>query len=158
MASPPNIVLIDDDLDEISSVIELLRAGGVNVTEFLPDEVELSELREADLVLVDWKLASWTAARDERRPLAARPQDGLALAEVLRSHLHVDHAGRPTAFALHSGALAELGHDLPGRIVEYALARIHNPEWVFAKGSSTRLSPRFVALADALCRLPHPWP
>ncbi len=158
MSDAPVLVLIDDDLADMSAVIALLENQGCEVRPREPDEVSVDDLKCADVVLVDWALKSWRIRLDETRPPGTRPQDGLALAEVLRSHLNAEHAGRPTAFALHSGALRELGRGLPQSIQEHALARIHNLEWVFAKSATPRVVDRFVAMAEALRSLPHPWP
>jgi hypothetical protein len=155
----PTIVLIDDKADEITAVVALLEEHGIDARPTHPDEIEIADLEAADLVLVDWLLDEWSVPNSANLPIATRPRDGLALAEVLRSHVDADqHAGRPTAFALHSGALGRLSRDLPGEIVEYALARVHNLEWVFTKGRDERLSGRFVEFAEVVNKLPHPWP
>jgi CheY-like chemotaxis protein len=155
----PTIVLIDDKADEITAVVALLEEHGIDARPTHPDEIEITDLEAADLVLVDWLLDEWSVPNSANLPIATRPRDGLALAEVLRSHVDADqHAGRPTAFALHSGALGRLSRDLPGEIVEYALARVHNLEWVFTKGPDERLSGRFVEFAEVVNKLPHPWP
>lgn len=154
----PVIVVVDDDLDEMSATLALLAKAACGVRPREPDDVTADDLEAADLVLVDWRLDRWDRRADENKPIAVRPLDGLALAEVLRSHLGPRHAGRPTAFALHSGALDQLRLGVPETIQEFALARIHNLEWVFAKGGTGTLVPRFVSLGRALRGLPHPWP
>lgn len=152
------VIIIDDRPDEARALgQELGAAAGV----FGPDELATSDLRDADVVLVDYDLSEWEVAIRDDDP-ARSPADGLALAAVLRSHAMPDYReGRPVAFALHSSQLQRIGGNLAQEIREHAIARVHNLEWVFDKkagGEVPPLADRVRELAEAVRSLPDDWP
>lgn len=145
-----SIVVVDDSP-------EVAREALVGATELIslhPQQLRREHLIGADVVLVDHVLDAW----DERvtLPLACQPQDGLALAAVIRSHLWPMR--RPTAIALFSGELNRLS---PGAVApEHVIARTYGLEWAFAKRPADRsisLVQRIQSLADAVRALPTEW-
>jgi hypothetical protein len=71
-----------------------------------PNDVTPGDLKQAKLILVDYKLDHWPE-RDNQHTPSLKPLDGIALIAVLRSNLASLKAA-PTAFALNSGMLEEL--------------------------------------------------
>jgi hypothetical protein len=122
--------------------------------------VTASELLANDLIVVDWDLEAWPD-RVRSDLLAVWPDDGLALAGVLRSHMRRLDKPRPTAFALQSSYLNKLSGDMPREYRAHALARLLNLEWVFEKpvGKGVALYLRQLSsLARAVAALPDEWP
>lgn len=151
------VLIIDDRPDEARALSqELGNAAAV----FEPAEVTVNDLRDAEVVLVDFDLSDWDIPAEE--PPAQTPADGLALAAVLRSHAMPNYReGRPVAFALHSSQLQRIGGNLVQEIREHAIARVHNLEWVFDKtqgGGSPSLASRVREFAEAVRSLPDDWP
>lgn len=129
-SSPWHVLIVDDEPEaQVALQAELARIGSCDVLP--PEDVQLSDLRAADLVLVDLRLDN--VQRDPGGPtaIANEPLDGLALTAVLRSH--VEKEGRRPLFALHTGHIDLLTPDLPGDIGEHVAARLNNLEWVFRK-------------------------
>lgn len=134
MTDLPVILLIDDHPSELRPLIREL-AGHAEAIPTEPEEVEEDDLNRADLVLVDQTLEDWEERRS--RPLSARPQNGLAVVEVLRSSLGKD---RVVPFALYSNQLESLPGGWPSEQRVHVLARLSNLEWVFEKPHPERLS------------------
>jgi hypothetical protein len=151
----PNILVVDDEPDlQRARRQELEPKAFVQVKH--PSEVRLSDLKKADLVLVDYVIEHWPE-RAQLAELATRPQDGLALAAVLRSHL--SQSPKPLsqpAFALYSAKLEELA----GAPREHSIARANNLDWAFPKTQGhgeTPLGDQILSLANAVRRLPSEW-
>ena len=151
-----NILIIDDNADEVSLTSELSGISDVSATALNPEEVEINDLQRADLVLVDYQLddANWPAR--QMGPVARQPRDGLALATLLRRHVH-DKDSSPTAFAILSSEVHALAQPLPPDNRAHVLARLNSLEWVFQK-QGTRLDKQVVELAQAVAQLPANWP
>jgi hypothetical protein len=160
----PNVLLIDDQPDLVRR-LEANIADAVAVAVHSPDEVTEDDVNNADLVLVDFSLDHWRERSDETLPIAARPQDGLALVAVLRSWVRSAEDAGPTLFALHTGRLDLLMPYLPADVSEHVAARLNNVEWAFARADSSsagintdpRLADRIVALARAAADMPAVW-
>lgn len=125
------------------------------------EDVEDHSLRDADLVLVDYRLDDWPE-RENVRSISLKPLNGLALAAVLREQAYRG-GGRqsPKAFALRSAHLRELSSPLPSDSREHVLARAHNLEWVFPKTKTSWGVPVFEQirlLSNAVRQLPVDWP
>jgi hypothetical protein len=160
MVSRPHVLIIDDKSDD-----ERVRVGAldrqVDASVQHPQDVTEYDLRSADLVLVDYKLDYWPE-RDNASSISLKPQNGLALAAVLREQARANEpAAHPIAFGLRSAHLDKLSGDLPPESREHALARAHNLEWVFPKTETSWNIPvdeQIVSLAQAVQQLPPEWP
>lgn len=156
----PRILVIDDREEGVGSLkLALERRKRTKVSVLHPQEVELDDLRAADLVLVDYVLDAWPE-RDDVQCISLQPPDGLALASVFRRRVHVEEDTSPTAFAIHTGQLPRLAAPLPPDHREHVLARMNNLEWVFRKEGDGELllADQVVSLAQAVVTLPKHWP
>jgi len=150
----PRILILDDHEDEI--VLKRLKRahGRAKVSVLHPQEVEVEDLLETNLVLVDYQLDNWLE-RDEASSVALQPHDGLALASVLRRQIH-SKRGTPVAFAIFTGHIQKLAGPLPDEYRQHALARLNNLEWVFRK-EKVNVN-QIIDLAAAVMKLPAEWP
>ena len=142
----PSILVIDD---------AALGLSDQTTTVVHPQDVEISQLEKADLVLVDYQLDHWPE-RDEQ-PVSFRPTTGMALANLLREQVDRSENGRLTAFALLTGLISDIQGRLPSETAQHVLARMNNLEWVFTKGESSGYD-RMTVLARAVRQLPRNWP
>lgn len=130
----PNVLFVDDDnRDEQVTLLEQLGASGLVRT---PAQVTDADLVDADVIVVDHYLRLTKAEAgiepDPDLPVFRRPQDGFAVAAVLRSRL--DAMGdRHVAIALTSGRLDELAAAIPIAVREPLLAAQHDLDWAFRK-------------------------
>jgi len=150
------ILVIDDEPDGLRDQLRLEFDDRVKWLVVHPREVEVSQLEEADLVLVDYKLDRWSERDDQ--PTSLKPATGLALAVLLREQ--VDRSPKKkgaTAFALHTGHINEIQGRLPSAIAEHVRARLNNLEWAFQKSEARRYD-QMVILANAVRELPSRWP
>jgi CheY-like chemotaxis protein len=139
-------VLIVDDRPGEAALLKtaLSKMAGVEVRH--PSEVDLDDVRKADLILVDYTLEDWPS-RELAGELTQRPADGLAVISILESHT----SASATGYALFSANLNRLSQKLASPHREHAIARLHNIEWAFAKSSDAGLlSIQVVSLAKAL--------
>ena len=151
----PSILVIDDKSEELDSQVALGLNGHATADVIHPQDVEMSHLEDVDLVLVDYRLESWSE-RDEQ-PISLKPSTGMALAVMLREHVDRSQNDRLTAFALHTGHLNDIQGRLPPETAQHVLARLNNLEWVFPKEGYHRYE-QMVLLADAVRQLPSQWP
>ena len=151
----PSILFIDDESDSLSSqvLLEITNRATANVVH--PQDVEVSGLKSADLVMVDYRLDSWPGR--DGQPVSLKPVTGMALAVLLREQVDQSQDGKLTAFALHTGRLEEIRGRLPSATAQHVLARLNNLEWVFTKAEPRRYE-QMLLLADAVRRLPSQWP
>ena len=150
------ILVIDDEPDGLRHQVRLEFDNRVNWLVVHPSEVRSSQLEEADLVLVDYKLDKWPE-RDEQ-PTSLKPETGLALAVLLREQVDRSPSRKgATAFALHTGHLDEIQGRLPLSTAEHVRARLNNLEWAFQKSESQRFD-QMAILANAVRQLPSKWP
>ena len=78
----PNILFVDDKPDGLDSQVSEELEEHADTSVVHPNDLDLSALEAADLVLVDYKLEDWPE-RDEQ-VVSLRPETGLALAVLLR--------------------------------------------------------------------------
>ncbi len=155
----PQVLIVDDQPDEVlPRRLEL--QGRAIVAVVAPDDVTEVLLGRSHLVMVDYRLEYWPS-RERQSTAALRPENGIALAAVLRSYFS-RHPRKPLpAFALYSGKLAELGGASGPVAREHTIARFHNLEWVFPKqelDGDVHLSKQIIGLASAVRALPRTWP
>lgn len=150
----PRILILDDHEDEV--VLKKLKRAHhrAKVTVLHPQEVELEDLLEANLVLVDYQLDNWPE-RDEASSVSLRPRDGLALASLLRRQIQIERA-TPVALAIFTSHIEKLAGPLPDEYRQHALARLNNLEWVFRK-EKVDLQ-KIIDLASSVMKLPVRWP
>lgn len=155
------ILIIDDKPDEVTLTAQLNLARGMTAKTLHPEDVKLADLGDADLVLVDFQLEENDWPERQNAPISRQPKDGLALASLLRRHVHGRERDSPTAFAILSSEIAKLAFPLPAENREHVLARLNNLEWVFQKstpGKPDRLGDQVIELAEAVRSLPEKWP
>lgn len=155
----PQILVVDDHPDDERGKVSAWQNVQVHVRH--PQEVELLDLRDADLVAIDLKLDDWPQ-REAVEAISMRPLNGLVLATVLRAHAEAER-GTPTAFALRSAHLPDLTAPFPPEPRLHVLSRRCNLEWVFPKADAdsrehNRQVQQMVSLAMAVRSLPDHWP
>jgi hypothetical protein len=150
----PNVLVIDDT-DELTFVNELISAG-LQAKYLHPNEVEKTDVLQADVVLIDYQLDDWPDRAGSTFSL--QPRDGLALSSVLRRQVHDEQRRSPTAFAIRTGFMDALASPLPPESRHHMLAQLNNLEWVFEKSSDTATVNQIKSLATTLRQLPINWP
>jgi hypothetical protein len=151
---PPVVLVVDDEPDGQKAVFSLSHGDSATYKVVHPEDVTKDLLNEADLVLVDYILNNW-GSRDGVGQIALRPENGVALAPLLR-----EHAGslqRPTAFAMHTGHPERLWLT-PAEPRRHLIARAYNLEWIFLKSESRSVLRQAPILAAAVRKLPQSWP
>ena len=154
----PAVVIVDDHDDEERGALWAWD-DAIRLRIRHPRDVQREDLRDADLVLVDFQLNSWRE-RDELDAIALQPLNGLALCSVLRAHAEAERSA-PVAFALRSAHLKDRWGCFPPEPRLHTLARRLNLEWVFPKGEVGQKLPlleQITELAMAVRRLPRAWP
>ena len=151
-----SILVIDDNPDALTTNFEIEVSDRAQTTVIHPQEIELEDLRNADLVLVDFLLEDW-AERDSLSTISLQPTTGMALAAILREYVDESTTSKLTAFALHTAHLGDLQGRLPPETAQHVLANLNNLEWVFSKTDPDRYG-QMVILANALKQLPDHWP
>ncbi len=154
MMEKPSILVIDDK-EQDSQATALGLGDRATTTIVHPQDVETSQLENADLVLVDYQLDLWPDR--DAQPASLRPTTGMALASVLREQVDLSESSRLTAFALLTGHLKDIRGRLPSETAQHVLARMNNLEWVFSKGENGRHH-KMQLLARAVRQLPRNWP
>ena len=152
----PSILVIDDKPDELVSQFALELKSRVTASVIHPQDVEMSDLEDADLVLVDYRLDSWQE-RDVLSTASLQPATGMALATILREQADKNERDRLTAFALHTAHLGDIRGRFPSGTAQHVLARLNNLEWIFPKTEPNRHN-QMLLLAKAVQRLPCRWP
>ena len=158
----PSILVIDDD--EPEELDTKIAAGLDNrATSYVihPQDVKLSDLNNADLVLVDYRLENWPE-RDgllinDLPIISLSPTNGIALAVMLRERVDKFKKDKLTAFALHTGHIEDIQGRLPLATTQHVRAQLNNLEWVFMKNEPHRYD-QMLLLADAVRQLPAQWP
>ncbi len=152
----PTALIIDDHADDERAK---LRSSGADVELIVrhPQDVDEADLREADVVVIDYVLDDWPE-RDATATISLQPPDGLALAAVLRGHAEkLD--GSPTAFVLRSAHLQGLSSGFPPETRLHVIAQQHNLEWVLDKKDVLgRQTAQIRSLSAAVESLPEVWP
>ena len=96
-----SILVVDDEPEGLRDLVRLGLSDRAKSFVVHPNEVEMSQLKEADLVLVDYKLEKWSER--DAQSLSLRPATGLALAVLLREQVDRSSKKGATAFTLHTG-------------------------------------------------------
>ncbi len=120
-----------------------------------PQDVERSDLKDADLVLVDYALEDWSE-RNDLSIISLQPANGMALAVVLREQVNQNEKDKLTAFALYTARLRDIKGRFASATAQHVLARLNNLEWIFPKTDPNRYS-QMLLLADAVRELPGQW-
>ena len=154
--SKPSILVIDDAPDELVHQVDLGLNSCATTCVVHPQDVEMSDLENADLVLVDYRLENWSE-RDRLSVTSLQPATGMALAVVLREQVDQYKEGKPTAFALHTAHLGDIQGRFPPVTAQHVLSRMNNLEWIFPKTAPNRYS-QMCFLAKAVQQLPSQWP
>ena len=150
-----SILVVDDEPEGLRDLVRLGLSDRAKSFVVHPNEVEMSQLKEADLVLVDYKLEKWSER--DAQSLSLRPATGLALAVLLREQVDRSSKKGATAFTLHTGHFEKIQGRLPSAIAEHVRARLNNLEWAFQKSEARRYD-QMVILANAVRQLPLKWP
>jgi hypothetical protein len=146
-------ILIIDDREEDGEALKLLIGPAAEVVVKTPDSFRKKDLEQADLVLVDYELNEWKGATAS----LSAPPNGLALSVVVREQIGKLRRGNVTAVALYTGQVKKISGTLPAGLRRFAVARLNNLEWIFEKGNAEAAT-GVVSLAQAVRRLPRPWP
>ena len=152
----PSILVIDDKPDEMSSLISLGLNDRATNCALHPQDVDISDLEKADLVLVDYLLDNWPE-RDILSTISLQPTTGMALTTVLREQVDKNERDRLTAFALHTARLEDIRGRFSPATAQHVFARLNNLEWIFPKSDPKRYR-QMISLAEAVRRLPSQWP
>lgn len=162
----PHIIIVDDDDAQSGLQLALTESNKATAQLLTPGDVEIDDLRKADVVLLDFDLRNWVAQHDHGR-IAELPPDGLALAGLFRRYLTKEDESPPTALAILTGKIDEMSEQVPPDKRPHVLAMFHNVEWVFRKEDSSQdggaeLYEQVLSLAEAVQGLqliePHAGP
>jgi len=156
----PFVLHVDDEPDDLRSWRDEVSARGIFDLEIChPNEVNETSLKNASLVLVDFKIERWSE-RANAPALALRPTNGLALLALLQEAAFELAPTKPRAFALYTAVIQDVARELVHQ--PHIVARAHNLEWIFEKnGAGNTLDDRVHrvhALAEAVASLPAEWP
>lgn len=153
----PHVLHVDDNPEDLKSwADEIRQQDQVTLAVCHPSEVDARSIKQASLVLVDFKIDAWPS-REQVAELALKPANGLALLSVFQEVL--DEPSPPRAFALFTAVIEEVARGVAPH--PNIIARANNLEWVFDKradGGLTRRAQRVAELALAVRALPSPWP
>ncbi len=152
----PSILVIDDEPGELEYRVALELNGRATNRVIHPQYVKKSDLNNADLILVDYRLENWLE-RDDLSIISLQPANGMALAVVLREKVDELKKDKLTSFALHTGHIEDIQGRLPLATAQHVRAQLNNLEWVFMKNEPHRYD-QMLLLADAVRQLPAQWP
>jgi hypothetical protein len=157
------LILIIDDKEADGEALEAELVGAqVRTLTRVPDEIAPEDLVNADLIVVDFQLEDWDE-RDQLRNPGLRPLNGLALIEVLRSHVGNGRPreGRPpVGFVLFSASdrFPSVGR-AEGQRADHLIARLTNLDWFVRKGGNPlERRATVLSLAHGFSQLPKVWP
>ncbi len=150
----PNVLFIDDNTEELSSLSQQCEVRGGSSKVLSPADVAASDLKRADLVVVDYSLNTWIDGVTVAE-ISCRPLNGIALVAVLREHAKAKNHP-PTGFALITGKIDSVG-PLPEERRPHIVSRLNNVEWFFEKGRETEVPAvdKMMSLANAIRSLPE---
>ena len=156
MTSP--IVLIVDDHADAERAKFVTSNSTMKLVVRHPGDLSKSDLADADVVVVDFKLDDSWEKRDSLNEIALQPLNGLAVIAVLQSHERLIH-GSPTAFVLRSAHLTELLPDFAADSRLHVIAGQNNVDWVLTKNVGIdKQTAQIQCLAGATSSLPETWP
>ncbi|HEU5091123.1 MAG TPA: hypothetical protein VFT30_00470 [Nitrospira sp.] len=150
-AKSPTILVVDDELRAAKGLKKRIGSSAEVLTR-TPEAVTQADLRQADLILVDFEL------HEEMGEVPiTQPPNGLALSSVLREQIREMNPRKVTGVALYTGQLQRISGTIPDEVRGFVVARLTNLEWVFEKNANdTEITS--VSLAEAIKRLPSSWP
>lgn len=151
----PSILVIDDEPDELEPRVAAGLDNRATSWVIHPQNVKRKHLKDADLVLVDYRLEDWSE-RDVLSTISLQPVNGMSLTVVLREQVDQSEKDKLTAFALHTGHIEDIQGRLPLATAQHVRAQLNNLEWVFMKNESHRYD-QMLLLADAVRELPGQW-
>lgn len=151
----PSILVIDDEPDELEPRVAAGLDNRATSWVIHPQNVKRKHLKNADLVLVDYRLEDWSE-RDVLSTISLQPVNGMSLTVVLREQVDQSEKDKLTAFALHTGHIEDIQGRLPLATAQHVRAQLNNLEWVFMKNESHRYD-QMLLLADAVRELPGQW-
>jgi len=154
----PRIMFVDDNTEDLEALSGLVKSHGRATSLVLPPgDIHPDDLRNADLVVVDYTLDQWIERLPEAQ-ISVRPLNGVALAAVLREHANASPHFPPTGFALITGK-ANYAGPLPAERRPHVISRLTNVEWFFEKANdSADTAQKTVSLANAIRSLPESVP
>ena len=156
-----SILVIDDEPDELRNRFNLMLGEHAAPPVIHPQEVERSDLNNADLVLVDYVLEDWSERDNllinDLPIISLQPANGMALAVVLREQVDQNEKDKLTAFALHTAHLEDIQGRFPPETAQHVLARLNNLEWIFSKKDPSNYYSQVFILAKAVQRIPGQW-
>ena len=160
----PTILIIDDMLSHADGLAAELADEPLRVLTTTPDDIDLGLVESAQLIVVDHRIDDWPQRDGVANP-GLRPMNGLALIEVLRSHITESGGDGPLpspGFVLWSAdrrAFPEVELQY-GDQPDHLVARLTNTDWFVLKGNESRGNrPRtLAALAQGFAALPTTWP
>ena len=154
----PTIAIVDDNQE--GGELQALLSENAIIEIYHPRDVTFEIVKDADLVLVDYKLedARWIE-RQETNSIVLQPIDGIALSMVLRRHIASLEKHPPTAFALLTSFIDDIVRPFPHDNRNHQIARWFNLEWVFEKpqNNARGLADSILALASGVENLPSTW-
>ena len=151
----PVILVVDDEAEELSRGMMLRFTDSARVAVRHPSGVRREDIREAHLVLMDYRLDYWPERDAQRAAFDVRT--GMALATILREAADEKKPDSLTAVALHTGHLEDASGRIRPPFSRHVVARLNNLEWVFEKTDEERFE-QIVQLARTAQRLDGAWP
>jgi len=147
------VLLVDDNEDELSGLKnEVIDCGARSCVLLHPNDIEEEDLKNADLVVVDYTLENWQE-RDNQFQISLKPENGIALAGVLQQHSRRLKSASPTGYALITGNPANLKQVVASRRT-HVISRLSDLEWVFTK-SEPNNARQITSLSAAIKSLPQ---
>ncbi len=153
----PRVLIIDDHADDERGKLQLINET-LQLIICHPEDVTVESLREADVVVVDYRLDDDWSERDDLHSISLKPMNGLALIAVLRSHENKINA-TPTSFILRSAHLVDLSSGFKADCRLHVIAGQSGLEWVVDK--TTEAEEQLLQIekfAEATNALPVSWP
>ena len=155
----PSILVIDDEpdklRDQVAEGVKDLAITNVVHPHDIDHDIDIVDLKNADLVLVDYRL--YDSQERVAQLVSLSPTNGIALAVVLREQVDQNERDKLTAFALHTGHIEDIQGRLPLATAQHVRAQLNNLEWVFMKNEPHRYD-QMLLLAKAVRQLPAQWP
>jgi hypothetical protein len=165
VADAPVVILVDDDNQ--SSFAAALNGRGVDAYWLHPLDVTAEDIGQATLLVVDeyFNLRDATSdaeygALPESLPVSVVPNDGVALAAVLRSAAEAATRDRPLGVCLRTAQLDLLTVGIPHAVRQPWFSASRDLEWITTKeaGTPAEREAEIVGLAKALETYPTTWP
>jgi hypothetical protein len=163
-STKPFVLHVDDEPDDLRPWRdEVTSQGMIDIEVCHPQDITESSLKNASLVLVDFKIEKWPE-RANASALALRPPNGLAVLATLQEKAQEldtsEDVKRSRAYTLYTAVIQDVARELVHQ--PHIVARAHNLEWIFEKtGANNPIEERarrVAELAGAVEKLPQVWP